>query len=198
MTIMKKDYFKERYNETHPFDPIVREVYSNAMASVYILQSGKDLRVFADDRTSLFLKDKLMPQNFKHVARILECLEVVKGCEYYVISEPLNRDLLGPETTQSGINLFRDAWMQYLHGTEIDIYNHIIRSYETKDTTGEEAVVRYVEASERSQEEKSIALAMNEAYRDVMTLGTAMIWPLPMNVGVTLDTVVKITNIGIR
>lgn len=192
------------YNEMHPYDRIVKEVYSNSMASVYILQSRRELRMLADTRTFNFLKEKLMLKNFKHVAKITECFELGKPSfdedehEYCVISEPLNRDIIGQNITQSGINLFRDSWMEHLHCLDCHVYNHIIDAYTQRKTVDEEKVLRIIDNSDKSIEEKTIARALSSAYKDVMALGTSMIWPYPINIGLSDDAIVKITNIGIR
>lgn len=192
------------YNETHPYDRIVKELYSNSMASVYILQSRRELRMLADTRTFNFLKDKLMPMNFKHVANITDCFELGmpsydgEDHEYCVISEPLNRDIIGRDITQSGINLFRDSWKEYLHCLEWHVYNYIIDAYTQRGTVDEEKILRIIETSGKSQEEINIAKALNGAYRDTLQLGTAMIWPYPINIGLSDDAIIKITNIGIR
>ena len=192
------------YNETHPFDRIVSEVFSNGMSSTYILQSRKDLRMFADDKTFHFLKEKLMSVNFENVAKITDCFTMGMPSEdgdehmHCIISEPLNRDIIGHEKTQSGIKLFRDIWREYLHCMEWHVDNYIIDAYTKNDTIGMDFVLKGIKASQITQEEKNVAIALNGAYKDVMSLGNAMIWPLSINVGLSDDAIVKITHIGIR
>jgi hypothetical protein len=192
------------YNRIRPNDKIVREVFSNSMSSTYILQSRKELRMFADERTYHFLKDIVMPHKIKHVATITECFEIEmsscdnKECFYCVISEPLNRDFISEEAKQSGINLFRDAWMEYLHCTVTDIYCRIDEAYASKDSAGEKYLLQCLESSGKSPEEIKVAIALNDAFKGVMSLGPAIIWPNPINIGLSDDDVVKITHIGIR
>lgn len=192
------------YNKTRPNDKIVKKVFSNNVTSVYILQSGKDLQMFAEVRQYQFSKNKVMPHNFKHVSTITECFEIeipsddYKDVLYCIVSEPLNRDFVDDETKQNGINLFRDVWMKYLQCSVTDAFRLIDEAYLSKDSIGEEFVLRSIESSNESVEEKKVAIALNGAFKDVMTLGPAIIWPDPMNIGVADDGIVKITYIGIR
>ena len=191
------------YNRIRPDDKIVREVEHNRMSSTYILQSGKDLRMLADERTYQFLKGKMMSHKFKHVATIADCFEVKIISEdyedniYCVVSEPLNRDYISEETKQAGINLFRDTWMEYLHCSVSDAFGRIDEAYFSKDSK-EKFVLQSIEDSRRNPEEIKVAIALHNAFRDVISLGPAMIWPYPINVGLSDDGVVKITHIGIR
>lgn len=191
------------YNRIRPFDKIVRVVDANIMSSTCILQSGKELRMLADERTYLFLKDKLKSYSFKHVAVITECFDVKISSEdyednlYYVVSEPLNRDYISEETKQAGINFFYEVWAEYLHCRGIDVYSRVDEAYFSKDSVGEEFVLKSIEASDKSVEEKKVAIALNGAFKDVMSLGPAKIWPYPINIGMSVDGIVKITHIGI-
>ena len=191
------------YNRMRPCDKIVRVLDSNIMSSTYILQSGKELRMLADKRTYQFLKNKLKSYSFKHVAEITECFEVKIGSEdyednlYCVVSEPLNRGYICEETKQAGINLFRDAWIEYLHCSISDAFGRIDEAYFSKNSAIE-FVLRSIEASDKNVEEKKVAIALNGAYKDIMSLGPAMIWPYPINIGLSDDGIVKITHIGIR
>ena len=138
------------------------------------------------------------------MAAITECFEVNIASEdyednlYFVVSEPLNRDYIGEETKQAGINLFRDAWIEYLHCTVSDVFGRIDEAYTSKDSQEEEIVLQSIKDSGRNPEEIKVAIALNDAFKDIMSLGPAMIWPYPINIGMSVDGVVKITHIGIR
>lgn len=201
---VKPDFEVALYNETRPNDKIIEEVFSNGMSCTYILQSRKELRMIADKNTYHFLKEVVMPQNFRHVAKITECFEIKIPSGYArkytlcIVSEPLNRGFINEGTKQSGINFFYDIWAEYLHSRVSDIYNLVDKAYFSKDSKGEEYVLRKIEASDKSVEEKKVAIALNGAFRDIMSLGPAMIWPSPLNIGLSDDGIVKITHIGIR
>ena len=104
---------------------------------------------------------------------------------------------ISEETKQAGINLFRDTWMEYLHCSVSDAFGRIDEAYFSKDSK-EKFVLQSIEDSGRNPEEIKVAIALHNAFRDVMSLGPAMIWPYPINVGLSNDGVVKITHIGIR
>ena len=201
---VKPDFEVALYNETRPYDKIIEEVFSNDVSSTYILQSRKELRMIADEKTYHFLKEVVMPQNFRHVAKITECFMInipsgyTRNYTFCIVSEPLNRGLINERTKQSGINYFYDVWAEYLHCRASDVYGRVDEAYFSKDSVGEEFILRSIEASDKSVEEKKVAIALNGAFRDVMSLGPAIIWPSPLNIGVADDGVVKITHIGIN
>ena len=200
------DIWIEAFRNKFPDYPVVKFLLEDAVSCTYFLRDGKELRITVNPNAYCFSK-VLKQKNYKHVARIYECFKTELPNQngeaqnvFCIVSEQLQRDFASQAIVQSGINLFRDSWSNYLsrkHHLDINPYNDIDYSYSTMDNKGRKCVIESINEADVDQVVKDVALAMEGAYQKVIKLDPdALIFPYTDNIGYAQDGNIKICNIG--
>ena len=196
----------ELFNEGHPEYSIVSFLLEDTASCTYLLKDGKELRITVNQNAYSFSKI-LKQKNYKHIAKIYESFKTELPNEkgelenvFCIVSEQLQRDFESQTIVQSGINLFRDSWCNYLrrkHRLDTNSYNDIDNSYSSKDENGRTFVIECINEANAIQVVKDVAMAMESAYQKVMKLDScALIFPFTDNIGLSQDGIIKICNIG--
>ncbi len=194
------------FNERHPDYSVISFLLEDAVSCTYLLRDGKELRITVDSNAYIFSK-VLKQKYYKHVAKIYECFKTELSNQngetqnvFCIVSEQLQRNFASQEIVQSGINLFRDSWCNYLsrnHRLDTNPYNDIDDSYSVMDDKGRKYVIESIVEADVVQVVKDVALAMEGAYQKVMKLDPdALIFPYTDNIGFAQDGMIKICNIG--
>lgn len=200
------DIWIEAFRKKFPDYPVVNYLLEDAVSCTYLLRDGKELRITVNPSAYNFSKI-LKQKNYKHVAKICECFKTELPNQYgetqnvfCIVSEHLQRDFAPQTIVQSGVNLFRDSWCNYLsrkHSLDTNPYNDIDNCYSPKDDTGRKLVIECINEANGNQIVKDVALAMEGAYEKVMKLDSdALIFPFTDNIGLAQDGNIKICNIG--
>ena len=200
------DIWMESFNERHTDYLVVSFLLEDAVSCTYLLKDGRELRIIVNQNAYSFSK-VLKHKSYKHVEKIYECFKTELPNQYgeaqnvfCIVSERLQREFAPQAIVQSGINLFRDSWCNYLsrkHRLDTNPYNDIDDSYSTMDDKGRKCVVESIIEADVDQVVKDVALAMEGAYQKVMKLDSyALIPPFTDNIGLSQDGIIKICNIG--
>lgn len=201
-----EDIWQKAFNESCSKYHIVSCLLRDFVSCTYLTKDGKELRLTLNQNMYNF-SVVLGHKNFIHVANIYDCFKIELPNErgelqnvFCVVSEPLKRDFASHEIVQSGINLFRDSWRNYLsrkHRLDTNPFNDIDNSYSSKDDIGRKFVLESINKAESDQVVKDVALAFESAYQRVMSLDRdALIFPYTDNIGLAQDGTIKICNIG--
>ena len=201
-----EDIWQKAFNKVCPKYHIVDLLLQDIMSCTFLTEDGKELRLTTSQNMYNF-SCVLQRKKYPHVARIYDYFKIElpdKRGElqnvFCVVSELLKRDFTTQANVQSGINLFRDSWINYLskeHLLDLNPYNDIDYSYSSKDDKGRMLVIERINEANCDQIVKDVALAMEGAYQKVMKLDPdALIFPYTDNVGLAQDGNIKICNIG--
>lgn len=182
---------------------IVREIDSNNMFSLYLLEDGRELRMTRNVLLYNFAKDKLLGKDFKNIAKVFDCFEKdfidernQPHKEYYVVSEHLDRNFEKYDKIQQGINLFRYTWYEYLHCLDVHLEEHIINAYVNNNIEGQEIIRNNIKANAKDYIDEAVAMAFDNVYRIIKGLNPHIkIHPYPENVGLA-DSMIKVCNFG--
>lgn len=200
------DIWIETFKNKFPDYPVAYFLLEDAVSCTYLLRDGMELRITVNPNAYNFSR-VLKQKNYKHVAKIYECFKTELPNQngeaqivFCIVSEPLRRNFASQTIVQSGINLFRDSWCNYLsrkHRLDTNPYNDIVDSYSTMDDKGRKCVVESIIEADVDQVVKDVALAMEGAYQKVIKLDPdALIFPFADNIGLTQGGIIKICNIG--
>lgn len=201
-----EDIWQNAFNKVCPKYNIVDLLLQDVMSCTYLTDDGKELRLTTNQNMYNF-SCVLQRKKYTHVARIYDCFKLELPNDrgelqnvFCIVSEQLQRDFAQQAIVQSGINLFRDSWCNYLsrkHPLDTNPYNDIDDSYSSKDDTGRKLVIECINEANSDQIVKDVALAMEGAYEKVMKLDSdALIFPFTDNIGLAQDGNIKICNIG--
>lgn len=201
-----EDIWQREFNKVCPKYHIVALLLQDIMSCTFLTDDGKEIRLTTNQNMYNF-SCVLQRKKYPHVVRIYDCFKIElpdKRGElqnvFCVVSELLKRDFTIQANVQSGINLFRDSWINYLskkHLLDLNPYNDIDYSYSSKDDKGRMLVIERINEANCDQIVKDVALAMEGAYQKVMKLDPdALIFPYTDNVGLAQDGNIKICNIG--
>lgn len=201
-----EDIWQKAFNESCSKYQIVSHLLQDFMSCTYLIEDGKELRLSLNQNMYNF-SVVLQHKNYIHVASIYDCFKIELPNErgelqnvFCVVSELLKRDFASHEIVQSGINLFRDSWGNYLsrkHRLDTNPFNDIENSYSSKDDIGRKFVLESINKTETDQVVKDVALAFESAYQRIMSLDRdALIFPYTDNIGLAQDGTIKICNIG--
>jgi len=182
---------------------IVKEIDSNNMFSLYLLEDGRELRMTRNVLLYNFAKDKLLGKDFKNIAKVFDCFEKdfidernQPYKEYYVVSEHLDRSFEKHDKIQQGINLFRNTWHEYFHCLDVHLEEHINNAYVNNNIEAQEIIRNNIKAKAKDNIEEAIALAFDNVYRTIKGLDPHIkIHPYPANVGLA-DSMIKVCNFG--
>lgn len=196
----------ESFKERLPDYPIASLLLEDAVSCIYLLRDGKELRITVNQNAFNFSK-VLKPKTYMHVAKIYKCFKTElpdeKGSEqnvFCIISENLKRDFAPQPIIQSGINLFRNLWCEFLslshsiiHNPYVDIEN----AYAKNSNAGKRFVVNGIKAADTNSTVKDIALALSDAYDRIKMLDShTILFPYTDNIGLSENGIIKICNIG--
>lgn len=201
-----EDIWQKAFNESCPKYHIVNLLLQDVLSCTFLTDDKKELRLTTNQNMYNF-SGVLRHKKYKHVARVYDCFKIELPNErgelqnvFCVVSELLKRDFASHEIVQSGINLFRDSWDNYLsRKSRLDTnpFNDIDNSYSFKDDIGRRAVLESINKTEADQVVKDVALAFESAYQRIMSLDKdALIFPYTDNIGLAQDGTIKICNIG--
>lgn len=201
-----EDIWQKAFNKICPKYNIVDLLLQDVMSCTFLTDDGRELRLSTNQNMYNF-SCVLQRKKYTHVARICDCFKLELPNErgelqnvFCIVSEFLKRDFSSQANVQSGINLFRDSWSNYLRRKKhlnINPYNDIDYSYSSMDDKGRKFVVERINEMDAAQIVKDVALAMEGAYEKVMKLDSdALIFPFIDNIGLAQDGNIKICNIG--
>lgn len=196
----------EAYNAKHQNNRIVRPVLSESPLSTFILENGLEMRFTVDSNMYNFSK-VLKTKTYEHVAQVHDCFREIFPDSYSglchvgcIICEPVNRYFVKGDVKRSGIRLFRSLWSEYLRKLKrLDSIPDISinMAYAEKDWDGHRTVIQGIKQSNSDFEVKEIAFAICDAFYCLKKLDPeAAIYLYPDNIGLDMDTHIKITNIG--
>lgn len=200
------DIWQMLFNKVCSKYNIVDLLLQDVMSCTYLTDDGKELRLTTNQNMYNF-SCVLQRKKYTHVARIYDCFKIELPNErgelqnvFCIVSELLKRNFAPQTIVQSGINLFRDSWCNYLsrkHRLDTNPYNDIDNSYSSKDDNGRKFVIECINEANANQVVKDVAMAMEGAYQKVMKLDAdALIFPFTDNIGLSQDGIIKICNIG--
>ena len=196
--------WKDAFNAQNLGYCIVKILDSKPAFCLYLLDNGNEVRMLCSNSSVYdFSKEKLLNRNYRHIAKVLDCVEFdyvesddVKYSIYCIITERIERDFAKYDEKQLGINLFVEAWQEYLQCSDTQVYNMLDEAYTNNEEQGKEFVHRYITSNAKGNIDKKVALAFTEVYKTVKGLSpTARINLFPDNVGVA-NSEVKICFIG--
>ena len=198
------DIWMESFNEKHPNYPIVSFLLEDAISCTYLLNDCKELRITVNNNSYSFSK-VLKHKDYKYIAKIYKCFRTELPDEngnpqnvFCIIGEHLKRDFKAKSIIQSGINLFRNLWCEFLSlSRSINPYVDIEKAYSENNIAGKRFVINGIKSADISAEIKEIALSLNEAYDRVKKLDrNTIIYPFTDNIGLSENGVIKVCNIG--
>lgn len=196
--------WKDAFNAQNLGYRVVRILDSKPAFCLYLLDNGNEVRMICGNSSVYdFSKEKLMNRDFKHIAKVIDCFKfdfVENAANHYsiycIITERLDRDFAKYAEIQAGINLFVEAWQEYLQCSDTQVYNMLEEAYINNDEQGNDYVHRYIISNAKENIDEKVALVFAEVYKTVKDLSpTARINLFPANVGVA-DSEVKICFIG--
>ena len=201
-----EDIWQKIFNKVCSKYNIVDLILQDVMSCTFLTDDGKELRLTMNQNMYNF-SCVLQRKKYTHVARIYDCFKLELPNDrgelqnvFCIVSELLKRNFAPQTIVQSGINLFRDSWCNYLsrkHRLDANPYKDIDDSYSSKDNTGRKLVIECINEANSDQIVKDVALAMEGAYEKVMKLDSdALIFPFTDNIGLAQDGIIKICNIG--
>ena len=196
----------ESFNEKHPDYLIDCFLLEDAASCTYLLKDGKELRITVNQNAYNFSK-VLKTRPYKHVAKIFKCFKTDLPDEmgneqnvFCIISEHLKRYFVPQPIIQSGINLFRNLWCEYLSLSHLFINNpyvNIEKAYAKNNNVGKRFVVDGIKTADTSSAVKNIALALNSAYGGIKMIDShSMLFPYTDNIGLSENGIIKICNVG--
>ena len=105
--------FNKRHTGYIIVEPILEDVYS----CIYRLDNGKEMRITT--KSSMYnFSTALCYKTYRHIAGISDCFKIVLPDQrgelqnvFCIVGEPLKRNFTTTTNIQSGINLFRDLWI---------------------------------------------------------------------------------------
>lgn len=198
------DIWMEALREKFPRYSILNFLMEDYSSCIYLLEDNKELRISVNPNMYFFSKI-LKRKNYKYVAKIYECFKTELPDEngndqnvFCIISEHLKRDFAPQPIIQSGINLFRNLWCEYLSlSSSINPYVDIENAYSKNNNTGKRYVVNGIKSAETCSSVKDIALALNNTYSRIKMLDShTVLFPFTDNIGMSENGNVKICNIG--
>lgn len=193
--------FNKKHTGYNIVEPILEDVYS----CIYRLDDGREMRITT--KSSMYnFSTALCNKTYKHIANISDCFKMVLPSQYgelqnvfCIVGEPLKRNFATRANIQSGINLFRDLWIDCImkkHRIDSNPFIDIETAYSNLDEKARKFVVQNIKCTDATQVAKDVALAIDEAYHVIKILDTDSFWhPYPDNIGIGENGGVKICNI---
>lgn len=200
------EIWMEKFNEINSSYHINKFILEDAHSCIYELEDGRELRISVSTQMYHFAK-QLWTKSYKHVVRIEDCFKLVLKDQYdepsnvfCIVSEKLYRDFAPREIIQSGINLFRNTWSEYLKCSH-SIFScpdvKIEQAYIDNDTEGKKQVIQRIKESTSNSIVKEIALSLHDTYKKIKNMDSnSSIYMFVDNIGKSNDGVIKICNIG--
>ena len=200
------DIWMDSFNERHPNYLIVCFLLEDSTSCTYLLEDGKELCITVNQNAYNFSK-VLQKRTYRHVADIFKSFKTELPDEtgdehnvFCIISEHLKRDFAPQSIIQSGINLFRNLWCEYLsfsHSIIDNPYVDIEKAYAKNNIVGKRFVVDGIKTADTSSVVKNIALALNNAYSRIKMIDShTILFPYTDNIGLSEKGIIKICNIG--
>ena len=200
------EIWMEAFREKFPDYPIINYLVDDFSSCIYLLDDNKELRITVN-KNMYSISTALERINDSHIAKIYECFETKlpdqsgdKQNVFCIISEHLRRDFAPKPIIQSGINLFRNLWCEYLSLSNSALNNPYVdieNAYADNNSMGKRFVTDGIKLTDTSLVVKDIAFALNQAYGKIKLLyPNAILYPNTDNIGLSENNVVKICNIG--
>lgn len=196
----------ENFNVSKTSYHINKYILEDAHSCIYELDDGRELRISVSTQMYHIAK-QLLTKSYKHVVRIDDCFKLVLKDQYdepskvfCIVSEKLFRAFAPKEIIQSGINLFRNTWSEYLKCSQCvcscpDV--KIEQAYTHNDIEGKRQVIQRIKESTSNSIVKEIALSLHDTYKKIKGLDSnSFLYMYVDNIGKSNEGVIKICNIG--
>lgn len=200
------EIWMEEFNAISSSYQINKFILEDAHSCIYELKDGRELRISVSTLMYHFAK-LLLSKSYKHVVRIDDCFKLTLRNQYdetanvfCIVSEGLNRDFAPRDVKQSGINLFRNIWSEYLKCSQSVVLCpdvKIEQAYADNDTEGKRNVIQRIKESTSNQIVKDIALSLHDTYWKIKKLDSnSSLYMFADNIGMSEDGEIKICNIA--
>ena len=200
------EIWMEEFNAINSSYHINKFILEDAHSCIYELKDGRELRISVSTLMYHFAK-QLLSKSYKHVVRIDDCFKLTLRNQYdeaanvfCIVSEGLNRGFAPRDVKQSGINLFRNIWSEYLKCSQSVVLCpdvKIEQAYADNDTEGKRNVIQRIKEYTSNQIVKDIALSLHDTYRKIKNLDSnSSLYMFADNIGMSEDGEIKICNIA--
>lgn len=200
------EIWMEEFNQIYSSYHINRYLLEDAHSCIYELEDGRELRISVSTMMYHFAK-QIRSKSYKHVVRIDDCFKLSLKNQYNeitnvfcIVSERLDRNFAPREVKQSGINLFRNIWSEYLKCSQSVLICpdvNIEQAYADNDTEGKKHVIQRIKEYTSNQIVKDIALSLHDTYRKIKNLDSnSSLYMFADNIGMSEDGEIKICNIA--
>lgn len=200
------EIWMEEFNRINSSYQIKNYLLEDAHSCIYELVDGRELRISVSTTMYHFAK-QILSKPYKHVVRIDDCFKLFLKNQYNensivfcIVSERLDRNFAPKDVIQSGINLFRNIWSEYLKCSH-SLYScpdvKIEKAYADNDSEGKRNALLRIKGSVTSQVVKDIALSLHDTYKKIKNFDSnSSLFMFVDNIGMSKEGVIKICNIG--